>query len=262
MNKKNELSGANITFFTACRENTGKSLCDSGGAYGYEYDKDVDPEDSPIILSWDEGGPATLNTAVYLNERYEIDRELQEKFDRFCEETEEDLSWIELGEVFMESLEYSCASAENMYNLDTDLSQTFEHRIWVHVDDDPCSGRNDWVFSDGNKVVVINIHTGCDVRGGYGRPIFCRSMGSYTIPSSPTAEYFILSGVDAKGNELSSDARMELCEEWANGYTDYPWGQLEKDVKEFLEETRTSDTVQAVLNTGETVVIQACNVDY
>lgn len=247
-----ELNAENINFFAACRENTGRALCDSGDHYGRQYDKPAIDENSPIIKCWEAGSPATINTAVYLNDRFKIDRELQKACEDFGEE-ETDLSWFELGEKFMESKGYRQLQRENVYNTENNFDQVFIFEVWCH-EDKPTY--ND-IYANDAVVTVFYMHCGCDVRGGYGRPLFTRSRGDYSIPVELFAGYYITDGFDADGEELIPEVYAELGDQWDIGYSSYPYGQLERDVEEFLEESRTNDTVCARLKTGELVTIQA-----
>jgi hypothetical protein len=249
---KNELSAKNITFFTACRENTGKSLCDSGDFYGRVYDKPAIPEDVPIIKEWREGEPATINTAAYLDNHFKIDRKLQKGCETFGKKNTE-MTWFELGEEFMKSKGYRQLQRDNVCNRENDLDQVFVYEVWCH-ESEPTY---DDVYNNDAVVTVFYMHCGCDVRGGYGRPIFTRGLGDYNFPVDLNAGYHISEGVDSEGNVLESDEYESLDEQWEIGYSSYPYGKLQDDVTEFLKDSRTNDTVRARLKTGELVTIYA-----
>lgn len=244
-----ELNAKNITFFTACRENTGKALCDSGDAYGRHHEQPTDPEDTPIIRCWNADEPATINTAAYLNNHFKIDRKLQKACETFGEK-ETYLNWFELGEAFMEAKGYHQIQRDNVCNRENDLDQMFVYETWSNTNYDDCCA-NDAV------VTVFYMHCGCDVRGGYGRPLFTRALGDYNFPVDLCAGYHISEGMDKDEVELTSDEFQSLDEQWGVGYSSYPYGLLEQDVEEFLEDFRTTDTVRARLKTGELVTICA-----
>lgn len=171
-------------FKDACRENTGSHFLDSGGAYGRHHEAPPIPEEAPIA-SWSasdigHGCGPTINTGVFLDTWSQggPDAELQERFERFAEDS--DASWFEDAQRFCEEeLGLTCAGRDNVYNGENDLSQVFVWEVW----NDGESG--DWIYPDESTVTVIFVHTGCDVRGGYGHPLFVRpeSVGcEYSIP--------------------------------------------------------------------------------
>jgi hypothetical protein len=260
---KDKLSSKNITFANACRENTGAALGDSGDAYGRHWEDPNVPNEDVGILSWDEGCSATINTAAYLNDRFEIDRAIQKKWETYNGK-HPDYDWFESGKHFMESIGYTSSACDNVYNQENTLSQVFIYEVWLDKDGDP----DDYWNATDNAVVVIHIHTGCDVRGGYGRPIFCKAKGDYCIPMDLSAEYVAekLPGppVDPRQlmlpMELPTEEWMdlqEIDEHWQCGYSNYPYGQLENDVEEWHEDTRTRDSVEVTLKTGKRILVRA-----
>lgn len=228
-------------FYDAVRENTGAHFLDSGGAYGRHHEKaPVTPEDPAVTLDiWGSELSATLETAHFLSDALDPDTELQAAWEDFDAEREE--SYMETAEDFMESLGYVQRARDNVYNGENDLSQVY---VWEVYTRDPDS---DWVW-DEDAVAVVYVHTGCDVRGGYTRPIFCRSRGDYSIPVDLCAEYYAF---DRDG------PRWDLCERWASGYSSWPTGEVNGDVERVFGWTRSTDSVVALLKTGEVVRITA-----
>jgi len=53
------------------------------------------------------------------------------------------------------------------------------------------------------------------------------------------------------------DEHDDLDEHWQAGYSSYPYGELEQDVAEWHEDTRTIDSVEVTLKTGERVIVVA-----
>jgi hypothetical protein len=262
---EDKLSSKNITFANACRENTGAAMCDSGDYYGRHWEKKDVPDAAVEIVEWDDGCPATISTAAYLDSRFEIDRKLQKYWESYSKK-DRDCTWFESADGFMKGLGYVERHRDNVYNEDNNLDQVFVYAAWQLVEHDT---KGDWIYEDdGSVVTVIFIHTGCDVRGGYGRPIFCRKTGEYNVPMDLCAEYHaelpatgpLEPGRPTPPINLLPEERQELQEideQWTNSYTSYPYGALEKDVAEWHEDTRTRDSVEVTLHTGKRILVRA-----
>jgi hypothetical protein len=239
----NPLSAKNITFFNACRENTGAHMLDSGGAYGRIYDQPPIPEDAPVIRNWEAGCPATICTAAFLNQFYTIDRELQAKWEKW-DAKQKDLNWWESGAHYAEHVLGLCQEArDNLCNQQNDFDQVFVYEVY---NKEPSS---DWVYPEDDTVVILYIHTGCDVRGGYGRPLFCRVKDShgYTVPVDCCAGY----------GAYDCGERLEEAEQWGPRDSSYPYGALEASVAAWHEDTRTRDSVEVTLHSGKHVKVTA-----
>ena len=257
-------------FFELCRQNTGKSMCDSGDYYGRHYEQPPIPEDAPMIREWDKGCSATIETAVYLNEAYRIDPDWQEGWQSWAEIHGDDMSWFESAQAFMEQAGYVCEVRINTYNGESDLSQVFEAHVWRKPD----QSQRDWIY-DTDAVIVIFVHTGCDVRGGYTSPVFCQSNTENTVPVDVSAGYRIEEarnyrrakyqqpweemlpalkdpGADfVSGTELLDHNECRTFDEtWQPGYSSYPYGEMEKAVERWFEFTRTRNTVCVKLKDG------------
>ena len=244
-----ELSGDTIDFFSACREKTGRSMLDSGDHYGRHYEQPAITAESPDIISWEADCSAVVSTAHYLNENFTIKRDLQIAFEEFLAKDGNDLSWFEAGKAFLESRGYIQCTRGNIYNNENDLSQVFVYEVYSNLDE----GAEYCYFKEG-IISVFYIHTGCDVRGGYGRPLFCEARNEVTLPFSPCAEYYIDHIV---GDEDNIDYAQQLCEKWSNGYSSWPYGQLRDAVETWHEDTRKNNSVNVTLKTGETVCVVA-----
>lgn len=91
---------------------------------------------------------------------------------------------------------------------------------------DPKENESDWVYAD-DALVVIYIHTGCDVRGGYGQPVFLRSSNSsYAMQALDWChQFYAVEGADEDGEALDDSELQSICEKWQNGYSAHA-GQL------------------------------------
>jgi hypothetical protein len=161
-------------------ENTGRHFLDSGGAYGRNWERnqlvyfDAQSEGSLHVRIYDRqkhkaDWDVTLSVYHFLNQRVRFQPEWQARFDAYVAENDVDgrTSWMELMEGFFESLKashdvrapYDGSNSEpftvNTYNHQSYLSQTLQYTAAM-VDDVP--------------LYLIQIHGGCDVRGGYTAP--------------------------------------------------------------------------------------------
>lgn len=243
---KTKLTPAKIDFFTACRENTGAHFLDSGSAYGRQHERPTLSAKNTPRITWEAGSSATISTPHYLESGWEIDRKVQARFARWAAKEENaKLDWFEAGAQFCQDvLKLVQRGRDNIYNCENDLSQVF---VWATYND---GEQDDWVYPDDSTLTVFWIHCGCDVRGGYGRPLFCRSLGDYAIPATSCADYTATALSD-------DDEHDDLDEHWQAGYSSYPYGELEQDVAEWHEDTRTIDSVEVTLKTGERVIVVA-----
>ena len=245
------------TFFTAFRENTGKALCDSGDAYGRHWQKaPIDP-DAPVATLdlWRNSVSATISTWHLLNQTMEIDQELQARFEAWVALDENsDLNWFEAGEKFMEELGYSQEARDNTYNQENELSQVYVYEVWVSED----WNKHDWIYNNDGMVAVIYPHNGCDARGGYASPVFCKSKTDYSVPIDLCCGFLALEA-RRDGEDLSDVDRQALDEHWQVGYASHPSCELERDVERVFHFTLSKDkqTVCVKLKSGEVVKIAA-----
>ena len=228
-------------FAEACRENTGRNFMDSGDYYGRHFEKPaISQEDPEVTIDKDCG--ATISVAHFLHRRYDVDEDLMEQF----AETEMDEA------DFMEAQGYVQAARDNTYNGENDFSQDFIWTVWV-----PVEFHGDWIHT-GNfdeQVVTIRIHTGCDIRGGYAAPIFCRASGDYTAPVDCSADWGITEAI-IDGERVTDDL-YELTDTWDSGYSSYTFGEVDNSVKRWFGFTATPESIVAQLHTGEIVKLAA-----
>lgn len=153
------------------QENTGAHFLDSGGAYGRNYDwnakrTDWIPSNDRVSIAPDgDNLILSIDAFSFLCSCLTYDGRMQRKFDRFVrasEDTGENKSWLELMAEWTDSLEdvaglygEGTAFTVNTYNHESLLSQVLQFRY----------------FSiDGKAYVILQVHGGCDVRGGYTAP--------------------------------------------------------------------------------------------
>ena len=151
-------------------ENTGTHMCDSGGANGRMWQRnqaktieDFDDELEATIEKHEntfEGEKyteyeRTVSVFHYLSE-LESDH-LCDKFNELntdCKDWDGDFAWgvCQKGADFLELIGMESKHEFNTYNGDSDLSQVLQ---------------GSWLDMDGEPYLLLQIHGGADVRGGY-----------------------------------------------------------------------------------------------
>jgi hypothetical protein len=151
-------------------ENTGAHPLDSGGAYGRNWQhnqgQDFDKAPEVNLVFEDEWIDLTINVYHWLVNRVEYDPKMQARFDMFAK-SNSDTHWLELMENFPKWLARTAKKRVqglygegepffiNTYNDDCLLSQTLQMIIFSY---------------DDTLYAAIQIHGGCDIRGGYTAP--------------------------------------------------------------------------------------------
>jgi hypothetical protein len=173
------------------KENTGRHMLDSGGAYGRHWEKNEaeDFENHPDawpewrVATWRKDKPASLEANVtldlyhFLAERLEFLPERQSELDAIAE-ANPDENWFEVAAHYAEVLGELGAQGPlgegepmtvNTYNHESLLSQTIQFILLEDPDGD-----------SEQHICILQIHGGCDVRGGYTAPKVFRTW-SYDI---------------------------------------------------------------------------------
>lgn len=138
-------------------ENTGEHLLDSGGAYGRHWQRNAGKtlagfQSEPEATS-DEYG-VSLSVFHYLAKRLEFVPSISAELDDLARQMPDD-GWLSIAQTLAERYD-SNARTWNTYNGDDFLSQTLQGVTFAD--------------HSGRTVVLLQIHGGCDVRGGYTKP--------------------------------------------------------------------------------------------
>lgn len=190
-------------------ENTGRSLLDSGGAYGRNWERNqgmtvADFEARPKA-TWVRNEWITLDTWHYLNDRLEYTKgaevltrlmhvwELQDYDNRNSYSLDDQAA-------FLEHLGATVNNGCNTYNFDTLLSQTIQGMDFELA---------------GTNYVLLQIHGGCDVRGGYTLPVI--------FELNQWIDYFL---TDCDNAELYCESCHVSGHTWENAMEWYRHGEL------------------------------------
>jgi len=143
------------------KEPTGIGICDSGGAYGRHWQKNQLIKDFGELprfgyTIYDDGHiQGTINIYHFLTERLVVDKLSNELTDVLNEPVPMRMAIEELID-YLENKEWEKVYGENSYNRESLLSQVIQYDIMESP--------------EGDFYVILQIHNGCDVRGGYTKP--------------------------------------------------------------------------------------------
>lgn len=141
------------------KENTGTHMLDSGGAYGRAWqrnqDRDFDKEPSATLVIHEEWDPeVTVSLYHMLAATLELD-ELCHAFNAIpYDDWDGDQAWgiSKTHGLFLDQIGADVEDAWNSCNWDNQFDGTVQgNRVWVNSE----------------EYVLLQIHGGCDVRGGY-----------------------------------------------------------------------------------------------
>ena len=179
-------------------EDTGRHMLDSGGVYGrnWQRNKDQDFDSEPEASIDRHNGCISLSVYHFLKERLEYDEKIDSFFKAWGEaEPRTEDPWMTLSEEFLDSKDgpiakmgftlggiYGDSSGPfitNTYNGEDLLSQVLQYHYATITEGPDCEqAETETIQSllaseiDGRAFVLLAIHGGCDVRGGYTRPRF------------------------------------------------------------------------------------------
>lgn len=175
-------------------ENTGTHMLDSGGAYGRGWQRNQGRDfaaEPAATLSVEEGYiDIRRSTFHFLKECLEFDEPMNDRFGAFnrAQDPGDQIPWLTSMEKFAESVGATGIYGEgdpitaNTYNHDSLLDQVIQY---VYFE------------SQEQGYVLLQIHGGCDVRGGYTAPKAFRC----NIESSPSIFDDGVAAITCKGGD-------------------------------------------------------------
>ena len=198
-------------------ENTGRHMLDSGGAYGRAWELNqsavaaaagkplAEVTDEELVAIF-EARPTvveheafvTLDVFHYLAARVTFDAELNEAFDAFVtEHGDRDRDWTSEAVAFIEHRGCKVDGSGYTYNFENALSQDVIYTEWGQ---------------DGERYVALQIHGGCDARGGFTRPVIYAVDDTYWLHDCGDVNYY------CSGRERPQDETLFVHED---GYYDH-----------------------------------------
>lgn len=220
-------------------ENTGSHFLDSGGAYGRHHERNRtktwdDFVKEPVRLEahvYKHGSSPELellgyiSVAAWLNANVEYCPEMQASYEAWCEahDPDNDMYDVQRMELFAKNFGAK-SSIHYTYNCDNDLSQDIQFiEFTAEVDGYQVS------------MALIQLHQGCDARGGMGSP------KAYQV----NADYFGRWNVDMYSCLSHQwDEGGYPCDSHTLAIKDYP-------VSEFVFENRLERDLEALAQTNK-----------
>lgn len=217
-----ELTDTQKSLIEQLTENTGRHLLDSGSAYGRNWERNQNRDfraEQATTLSVRYGYlEITHNVFHWLDERVDYQPDLDAVFKAWADgEDRQDKPYLADAEEFAEVILrgkgiYGDGDPVviNTYNGEDLLSQTLQF-VYFTLEDDVYlrvakDGADVWKTSDEDKAdvtwpsgeyVLLQIHGGCDVRGGYTRArVYTTSIEEYSILDNARASLWCDAPVD------------------------------------------------------------------
>lgn len=149
---------------------TGSALCDSGDAYGRHWEKNKkksieDFENEPAVTvdewnreNWEDSSDIALTVSLYhhLNESLELDDTCNAFNELPCEDWDSDVYGTSQNQIeWLTEKGFKIGDSWNSYNGESNLSQVVQGTNVTNEND------------ISNEYILLQIHQGCDVRGGY-----------------------------------------------------------------------------------------------
>lgn len=217
-------------------ENTGRHILDSGGGYGRNWERNQGRDvqsflDEPVarfVNGYQGSWYINVSTFHFLNERLEWDDELNDHFEDLANDYPDD-SWFALMDRFPkwysehtgedpDSVEFF---TENSYNHESPLDQTIQYA--------QVSQGGEAIYPD---YIILQVHGGCDVRGGYTQPrLFRPTVMSECGLVDDSFLYIGHTKGDCESQWYSDDAGYH----WYSEYSDHdPPETMEPDTTKVL----------------------------
>jgi len=215
------------------RYNSGTHFLDSGGAYGRTW-QTPPPEPEPLQIPPDNSEwlhDVSINVTHMLATHFTPEPIHYANMQRVPGFTTDDLantSWFEHTQLYLESRGYEQLTRDNTFHSENDFDQDFIFEIWQR----PHCSVDDWAYADSSEVlIVLYIHTGCDIRGGYSKPLFGNfDLYDYCMPLDWTVQWHIEANSAATDDEAAQVDSWNDSGEFGTGYSSNPTYHLSETI--------------------------------
>lgn len=190
---------------------TGKHFLDSGDHYGRHWERNAnktiedfinEPEATLDITKRGEtlDGEVSISLFHFLDKSLELDSVCDEFNSIPCDNWDGDCYGVSKdGQQFLDDREATIKGDYNSYNGESVLSQVIQYTL---------------VNIDGTDYVLLQVHGGCDVRGGYtDAKLFKLSVDYFPNENA-------IFSIENGDNRLSIDARGDQLEVWSDDWTE------------------------------------------
>ena len=141
-------------------------LCDSGSYYGYNYEKQLLPVDTPPI-SYEDGFIETTTPLHNLDGEFSFTRTslyLSMQVNKYYDEHGCYYPNVMGDKDLIQQLDYFTLDCENTYNFECNIERVLQYCFFEYRDE---------------PYISLQLHNGCDVRGGYTIPVVFHYDGDY-----------------------------------------------------------------------------------
>jgi hypothetical protein len=209
-------------------ENTGSSILDSGSAYGRNWERNAGKTVTDLLaedyLTLDvldgkiEPYSITINAYQFLNQRLTFDAAMDAEYMAFTKDSQD--SYMEDMANFCESV-LGLQESRDIYGTGYSIENTYNH--------DGCLLSQTLQFAtartEDDEYIILQVHGGCDVRGGYTRPrVFTGSIEALILDADREwirceCSFTFQFGVDANCENtqdslaVDADTQLPICPE-------------------------------------------------
>jgi hypothetical protein len=176
MEMKNNYSRVEHILYNMFTENTGIHLLDSGATDGRHWQQNqklkIDDFVNREMVTYNkEYDYHSIDTFQFLYNALNVDNdtdELNKLFDEFInrDENKDECYLTNIYDFLSELLQKDYDKIDNTYNFNETLTQDFQFGIFEY---------------NNNEYVILQIHNGADVRGGYTKPYIFKLYDEYSI---------------------------------------------------------------------------------
>ena len=202
MIKAIEATKTEQVIFDMLTENTGTHFLDSGGDDGRMWQRNAkktldDFRSEPFATIDPKYGDSSISLFHYMNQYLDFDEELTKHFEEFATQLPEE-PWLEIIEEWLDVLgvepegEFYSDSRWNFNTYNFDL-------WWVNQ-----TLQGSFFGMSGKEFLVVQVHGGADVRGGYTKPKV------FALKSWSGKDEFVLSGADICFTCPKCDATLNI----------------------------------------------------
>ena len=189
-------------------ENTGRHILDSGGDSGRAWQRNqaltLDDFRNEARTTFDvKWGDVTVSLFHHLVDRLKYEERENAYFHEWAKDKDD--YWLQLVEDYAEERGWEIVFSENSYNREANLSQVIQYTVYD------------------SGLVALQVHGGCDVRGGYTAPRIFSIDEEYSLVMEDASIYCTGDAVDSDGpHRLDGNAHEWYYEgEYSREYSPY-----------------------------------------
>lgn len=200
--KTNTHTQTEQVIFEMLTENTGTHMLDSGGDDGRMWQRNQNKslqqfQAEPFCKIDSKYGDSSISLFHYMNQYLDFDEELTKHFEHFALDFDE----LPYRAIIEEWLDVLCIEAEGEFYSDARWDfNTYNFDLWWVNQ----TLQGSFFGMNGRQFLIVQVHGGADVRGGYTKPKVFR------LKSWSSKDEFVLSAADMSFTCPNCDATLNI----------------------------------------------------